>query len=758
MKNYLKYLTGLCSLLWLLSCTDKLETASIILNASEIEIPCDGGETTVGVKSNRNWTAATTVDWISLSPSSAEAFEASSYMIITVQPNNDISRSGEIIVTADSGEASAKLTVIQDEDRLVIKTAEQMLACMNALASGESADNYRLGKDIDLEGVNLPEVETLQTIFDGQGHSLCNLKLGNSLFRTITATGSVKNLVIDESCELSMAGDIENFGFVAQTSAGNIENVVNNADIVITSLAKGYKGSICGVSTGTVSNCINQGKITYSGAPHDDGSVYIGGVLGRMNAADIAVSRSRNEGDIEIIFSGELQQSIYVGGVCGAVNNNSKALACTNSGDVTVKCKGSNSNAHAAGIVAYAGGEVADCSNSGNILFRSETAEGLADAGVKGTGVAGIASYLGWAGNKVKNNTNTGNVTMAAGFTTGYQTVGSATKFSSNVAGVFAHIYKCDIENCHNTGVVTSVFGCIENCPSSGYNTTARQSIGGVVSSGWGIIANCSNKGKIVADWRTTAHSESLAKNFVTQAGGIVGGDYHSDQLSTIVRDCVNEGDLEIVCDASGSNNAFGGISGWPTKENASGKSVENCVNRGNIIVDGFGKSRVGGIIGGAANLSGNINYGNVLLKGGLNSCAVGGVAGFMNFLNIDGCENYGKVASEVLLNGSQSSAAGAIGGLVGAVGNTEMSYSGCKVDCEVSAVSGSTATMVVGGIGHDKSGGKAFAVGTQESPIKIKGTFNGSVLSESNYLDYIVAGNYAGANSSVTFAVEYLQ
>ncbi len=758
MNRIIKAFSFATGLAVLFSCNDGLETASLIINQESIEVSSEGGQTTIGVKSNRDWSANVDVDWISLTPSSAEAFEASSYMIVTAQPNIDLPREAHIVVSSKSGEVSAVVTVLQGENRLILKNASQMIAAFEDLANSEKQEDYILGRDIDMEGKTLPSVARLNAVFDGQGHSISNLKVTGSLFEEIGASGCVRNLVLAADCSLTIPGDIEKTGIIAGTSAGTIENVTNNADITVSGVSKGYKGSICGESTGPVTSCVNRGDIFFDGAPHSDGSMYFGGVIGRASSADVEVRNCSNEGDMKFVFNDELTQSVYIAGVSGAINNNAKILNCTNSGNVLATCKGSNSNALIAGVVCYAGGEVSDCSNSGDVEFRSESAYGLSDGPVKGTGIAGIASYVGWTDNTVKNNTNSGNIALSAGYTLGYQTVGGFTKYSSNVGGVFACAYKCSVEGCSNSGSVSSRITRIELSPAPGFNTTARQSVGGIISSAWGIVSCCTNYGKIDVDWRTSSHDAPLAKNFVTMVGGIVGGDYHSDQLSTYVKDCINEGDIEIICDAAGSNNAFGGISGWPTKENASGKSVTNCVNKGNITVDGFSKSRIGGITGGAASHIGNTNYGKVYLKHGASNCAIGGVAGFMNFLNISDCSNYGDVVTDVVLNGSQSSAAGAAGALVGAVGNTDMTYSNCRIDCSLSAPGGSTYSMLVGAIGHAKSGGKPFAVGTADAPVLVKGKCCSTELTEDNYSGFLTASNYSNLNAQVTFNVGYLK
>ncbi len=738
------------------SCNKTVGPASIKLDVTEYDADFAGEEFTISVLSNRDWEAKCDADWLTLKHTSEEALDARTYILVTVSPNADVERSATITINALSGDASASYLVRQGENTHVIRTPDKFVEFLQACARSEGANDFRLGSDIDLSGKTLPEVESMIYTFDGQGHSIKNWTSSAPLFNTIAASGEVKNLTIDGSCKLSIPADVEKFGFVAGQNAGTIENVANKANVSITGISKGWKGTICGENTGTLSNCSNSGSVSYNGPSATDGSVYVGGVAGRSTGENAVARECSNTGAIAISYTDAAAQSIYAAGVTGAANANAKTLKCTNGGNVTVKVPSISTNGQAAGIVCYSGGEITECSNSGAISLLSESSEGKADGSVKGAGVAGIACYSGWENGKTSVCTNSGNITLRAGYTLAQQTVGSATKYSSNVAGIVGHAFKCIIEDCHNTGKVHSEFRNIDNAESV-YNTTARQSCGGIVSSSWGNIVSCTNKGDVEVIWITAAHNANLAKNFVGQVGGISGGDYHSDQLSSTIDGCTNEGAVSITCDSSQSNNAFGGIVGWPGKENASGvNEVVNCINRGDVILDGFSKSRVGGISGGATKCSGSKNYGKVYLKGGLTNCSVGGIIGFQNFFNVSDCENHGDIVSDVKLAGTETSAAGGVGGIVGALGNTAQTYSGCKVDCAVKVPDGSAASMIFGVIGQNKAVTTKLEIGTAEAPIKIKGSFNGTALSASNFETYMRRPDFSLVNNNIIFNVKY--
>lgn len=718
--NKLIYILSLACGLTVLSCT-KTEDPSIVVDKTEINAEFGGLQETIGVKCNRDWSATSDVDWISMSHAAEDAFEAPSYILVTVQANDGETRTGTITISSRSGELSANVVVRQGENTEIIRNGDRFVEYLNLVKEGKATDSFRLGADIDLFGKTLPEISQMNYTFDGQNFAIKNWTSSSSLFGKIGNGAAVRNLVIDASCSLTIPESEGNFGFISTENNGTIENVVNAASVSASSIAAGNKGLICGVNTGVISNCTNKGNL--------------------IVAADAV-----------------MEEALCVGGVAGASTAAAKMNSCVNEGTVSVSLPGSKTLAVAAGVVGNCESEVGSCDNKGSVSLSCESAEGKADGCFKAASAAGVAGIVSWENGNVTSCSNTGSVTFRGGYSLGVQTVGKITKFSSNVAGVAGIAYKCAFENCSNMGRLTSHIGDIGNAASV-YQTTSRQSVGGVISSPWGKVTNCTNKGEIDVDWITLTHDAALAKNYVGQVGGVVGGDYNSDQISSSMEGCVNEGNIDIVFDASYSNSAFGGVTGWGGREAATGVNViRNCKNSGTLTLDGFSKTRLGGISGSPVKIENCVNTGTVYLKGGLASCSVGGVAGFGNFHNISGCENYGTVMSDVKLAGSETSAAGGLGGLVGAVGNTAMTYSGCIVDCVVSAPAGSAASMLVGVIGHNKSGGKAFAVGTTDSPDKIKGSFAGTTITAENYQTYMRRPDFKLVNNSVTFNVEYLK
>lgn len=760
MKRILSYLSIVVLTVAGVACNKNLEPASIVLNHDVLNVEAGGERTTIGVKSNRDWVATVDQDWLTLTPASAEAFEASSYMILEVEPNNDFVREAVITVAAKSGEYTATMKVIQGEDGLVIKSAQQFVDFMTKAAAGEITDNYRISRDIDLAGVTLPAVPELTVALDGQGCTISNWAPAGPMFDKVTATGSVTNLVLDSSCTLALPAEHGHFGFITASNAGTISGIENYADVTIPALAtkvnNAYVGVICGDCTAFISNCSNYGNITYTG-PKGAQNAYYAGVVGRVTGANAVAENLYNIGNMTITINEATSTSLYFTGVVGTLNSNAKILNSTNDGNVTVKAHGNTNMMVASGIVSYAGGQVSGCVNKGDITYIAETSEGAADGGVQRTGVCGIAAYMGWSGQTVTDNHNEGDIYFRAGYNLKYAQCGSATKYSTNVAGLFGHMYKCNTDNCSNSGNVTSILGNIENAATY-YGTDVRQSCAGIAASSWGSVSNCTNSGNILAQWITKDRAV-LSKNLVAQVGGITGGDYNSDQVSSPISNCLNSGDVTFDCDSKGSNNSVGGISGWPHKENNNAKAISDCENTGTVTAKGQSLTRIGGISGGCVTVKNSVNSGKVYLQNGQATSTIGGISAVASGAQpITNCESFGDVVSDIKLAGAQGGSNACLGGIIGATYNqATITITGCKMACNIVAPAGSTAYAIVGVVGSNKSVTTKNVIGTAEAPNVVSG---GSIklgdskvdLTADNFLTYALpwgTGKSVNANIS---------
>ena len=713
---------------------------------------------------------------VSLKPA-GEKFAPGSYYVTLFPGVTPAGKFSVTLVRADKGLtmiAANEITVPRNagffvadtklSETYIIKDAASLQSFLSSAYECLEDEIATVIKDIDLTGVTLTPADSYAGTFNGNGHSLKNWTSDNTLFTTLAATGTVKDLIIDKSCTLSFPSDKQYFGFVVGNNAGTVSGIENYADVTIPALptVANYYGTICGNNTATVADCANYGDITYSGSVPTQNACY-GGVVGQITGAAAVAKNLFNIGDVTATINGVAAKSVYWNGVLGWLSSNAKLLDSVNQGNVTVTAHGNSQMLTACGLVSYAGGEVSGCYNGGNISYYAESAEGLADGGVQRTGVAGIAAYMGWSGKTVSNNHNEGEIYFRAGYPLKYAGSGSATKYSTNVAGLFGHMYNCGVENCTNSGKVTSVIGDIDNA-SSYFGTDIRQSCGGIVASSWGAITNCQNSGEINVKWVSSMDDASRVANtkqFIAQVGGISGGDYHSGQNNTDITGCVNSGNINYDCDANASNNNVGGIAGWPHKEGAAGKSIKNCENTGTITVMGLSKTRIGGISGGVIAEEGNINRGKIHLKGGQTSCTIGGVSGVCAGVHpIVNCENYGEIVADVKTTTG-------IGGIVGNTYNqANLTIKGCVVNCDITVAEGTTKTaMVVGYVDSNKlsNGNPATTVnyiGTADEPNVVSGgnlTIGSTkvTMTEENYQEYAYPwGTGELINTNITYNV----
>ena len=617
----------------------------------------------------------------------------------------------------------------------IIKDAASLQSFLAAAADYQEGQLATVIRDIDLTGVTITSATDFAGTFNGNGYSLKNWTSSTPLFANVTATGKVSNLVIAENCTLSFPQTCGHFGFVAKINAGSLSGIVNYADVAVPAIpsVEGTNdvGAICGKSTGPISNCSNYGDFTYTGAASANNVCY-GGVVGDINGAAAIVSNSYNMGNMSFTFNAVPAKSVYINGVVGWLGNNAKILDCVNYGDVTVKTPGSAQMVTACGIVTYAGGEVSGCYNYGDMTYLAESAEGLADGGVQRTGVAGIAAYIGWGGKTVTENHNEGNIIFRAGYFSGYGGCGSFSKYGVNVAGVFGVMCNCSISDCSNSGVVNFTMADIDNAGQY-HNDSApvRASCGGVVSSSWGKIEDCENSGDINIIFTTEKPQNGVtlagwsAKKVGYQFGGISGGDYHAtDQNKSPMSGCTNNGNIHIVTNATNYNNNAGGIVGWPTKSAAT-TAITNCVNNGDITVEGSSLVRLGGVAGASAMLTSCTNTGDIYLKGAHANSVLGGIVGYVDAGDaVTSCVSTGAIISEVKLAGAQGDYKSGIGGVFGAAGNNDgIRIDGNYVNADITAPAGSTAWLVAGVIGQNQGASvRAISFGTAENPTVIGG------------------------------------
>ncbi len=355
-------------------------------------------------------------------------------------------------------------------------------------------------------------------------------------------TNCKSNAIID--CYDAVCGGIvgTNYGLVETTSySGAIKELRD--------YTYNYLGGIAGKSSGTISNCINNGTIT-SGLIAID---YAGGIVGRLD--DGKVDHCINNGILDC-DNGEAVEDRpidtfgnKVGGIVGCLysskiggneysNKDISVSNCENNGDIF-------SGMMAAGIVASA-------SNSGSDYFvRINNCINNAKI-VSGSSQAGIVADASCSGAELTISECTNTAAISDGLSAGI--VCKLTPTSGNVS--------------------------ITECVNSGDIQSSELYAGGIIRSVYVfgdisaklLVNGCSNTGKI-----TTPESGGGIIGFINSTGTLS----VSDEASLKINSCVNKGEIFTYS----SNSFIGGIVGGFGLKGVPSE-ITNCINTGTLSVD----------------------------------------------------------------------------------------------------------------------------------------------------------------------------
>ena len=448
------------------------------------------------------------------------------------------------------------------------------------------------------------------------------------------------------------------------------------------------------------------------------------------------------------------------------VRNNGTLEMIHNLANVTLKGVGSNAKFNmVAGIAAESYGPITNCYNMGDIKY---------DSGEKACYAAIVAGIVAVSGAEVSNCMNEGDVSLIAPYEANLTNPANTTPVvpltfyknpCASAAGIVAYslsdnTHKACVKDCRNMGDVLYKMTEIEK----GTKTLNRIGIAGIVANTGGDVSGCVNSGDVDVVFTTSTRAGYNALNAMIHAAGIAGNDYYSIDSghgsyadNTVISNCTNRGDISVDFDSYRSNSAIGGISGWPGVEDAQKyNKIESCINYGDVTVSGAGKSRTGGVAGGATNLFYCCNYGEVtnnMSSANNNGGTVGGVLGYWTYgYELVYCESYGNVVNND--NGNVYA-----GGLVGAAGAQPGKFGAfCVVDCKVtSKVNRSATGMVVGRLNDVGQTGAANYVeqyiGGKEkgADVIVKGSLiiaeTETVISNEN-VDILWVGEQTGAKA----------
>ena len=655
-----------------------------------------------------------------------------------------------------------------------IMTAEELLDFAKCVNIGRykkyvnEEGKVVLGGDIDMSTIEWTPIVGVANAdgihagfdgtFDGCGFSIKNWATAQPLFGYLAATGTVSNLVIDQSCGLTIPAVLPYtidgkatsntcFGFVVATNFGVVENITNNAEVT-TLCADDTKATaraaIVGFNAigGYVKGCINNAAVTYDLGNHSANTGYLGTVVGRaQSAAEVVpagIYNCENHGKFTVnILDGNTTKNFYIGGVTGSSNSYTVTSGCKNTGDITWNTPYSGAAVVMGGVTSYSAGKIENCHNEGNILFNNS-------GNIKGTCIGGIVCYQ---NGEITGCTNKGNITAYGKKFEGRNTIGSidaGTNATSSPAPTFAGIIAFGY---NSAGSPFSMSDCVNHgnisftwTEADGSGTSGRVQVAGVAGAPWGDVVNCHNYGDLNFDASVTA----TPVNHLSYIGGVVASDYYAkSQSESSIIDCTNEGDINIKYYLGNtSNSAAGGIVGWPGAESNCTNVTQNCVNKGNITFSGNGLFRLGGIQGGSGHIVDCVNEGNITINDSNAGSKYGGLAGFHSggYL-ITGSTNTGNVVCNVPL------ATGGVGGMSGNFGNSEHLEGKMKnntIKCIVKAAEGTCGVGLIAG--HFNGNTKTIYFGTADEPIKVGGSViigdTTTVVDATNYNSPSVLGS----------------
>ena len=187
----------------------------------------------------------------------------------------------DVVAYAAEGSDSG-IVSITSEDDFVLLTEN----CKTE--SFSTGKTFRLDADLDLSNYENLFLPVMDGTFDGNGHQIIGVTLSEEmsdygLFRYVTENGVVKNLTVEG--EILGGDEQENIGILAGSNAGAIENCITrgtlNAETAVGGIAgkneetgsvsrseneaaidgKMQTGGIAGLNEGSISDCVNSGKI-----------------------------------------------------------------------------------------------------------------------------------------------------------------------------------------------------------------------------------------------------------------------------------------------------------------------------------------------------------------------------------------------------------------------------------------------------------------------------------------------------------------
>ncbi len=160
----------------------------------------------------------------------------------------------------------------------MIGTVDEYIAFVDNVYKETKVWNVKLTADLDFSGkTDIKPIGDINNkfngVFDGQGHTVSNLKIIDSsseyvgMFGALDGTAEVKNLVVDETCEIKGNKDNGNcnVGLIAFAQSATVSNIICRATLTTDNTNKDVSHNIGGIiakaENVTIKNCAFTGTI-----------------------------------------------------------------------------------------------------------------------------------------------------------------------------------------------------------------------------------------------------------------------------------------------------------------------------------------------------------------------------------------------------------------------------------------------------------------------------------------------------------------
>ena len=569
-------------------------------------------------------------------------------------------------------------------------------------------------------------------VFNGGNHTISGLEATVPLFVATGSAGTVKDLIVDSSCEFTFTHANTSEGMFASIVGyhkGVLDNVKVAADISLAAVADVAQmttlGGLAGrTTTGMLQNgCEYSGLITTPAGFTTTEKLIIGGLVGRFtNAGSISDSffKGAISNEAQVTSTDKANPYLIIGGIVGHADGGSSITSCSTTAD------------HALIEGAYTG-------TQGHIVNKTLKAYHSVTGGIVGeVNDCTVSSCTNNAAILITIIRNTDDDSLARIIKTG------------GIVG--------------KNGASGTIDGCTNNGNIQNNSNTRLQAAGGIAGLNAGAIQGDEsvNKGNIAFG---TTGVDPIYGARIPYIGGIIG-----ENTSSSVSNVRNEGSVELSrteMSSTGFRIALGGIIGWNSGSLNGGPS-KNIVNTGLVYfntnvnkisaADGY---YLGGIVGITSNSvqnaknAGYINFRWTHATRVVEKAYLGGIAGkmdgdgtFSGCVNEGGTGNAGEVIFNVANGGAHSN--NHVGGILG-YSDKNVTITDCvnSGNVHTSNYTATDKSMYLGGIVGTLMGASAISGCSNTGVTNLNASNNTDTPAENIFADGGIAGFIKGTASN---------